>query len=415
VLSLLEAIEEHTASTQEDQKRKLMHVLKQKERSLICSHLQETLNIGTGEAGPREAIEATKRLDIVTSQILAAAVTQVMASLNCAAIGSENHRRIWPWILRAGFLFSLQSLVSTRGDERGMLEDLTVAVEWLSTCSIRFVRKAQQGGGRGGGAAVDLSGVETHSPSRPCVWARRLSVSGLIVVDLEVDDAVGDVLKWAMATSGSGAFAKDSQDVGASDGNWVVLAQVSLIGVVFQQGINEQQAVSNAIGNAAHLLQASINEANFGRLGAYYKAYKIAALQINATSIDLGVEMAKWEEAFEALRASVYSPLKTNVHLIIHASCLCRQLSSVHGMCCKSGKDRTSMLVTLEEARLLGDHLRVIGGRKVCNTMRKFGVRRTNVQLNTGQTKYAFNNVQRVFLPPCFQPPTGTYSGSATT
>lgn len=36
------------------------------------------------------------------------------------------HRHILPRILEAGFLFSVQSLLSTRGDELGMLEDMVI-------------------------------------------------------------------------------------------------------------------------------------------------------------------------------------------------------------------------------------------------------------------------------------------------
>lgn len=400
----------------ENVKRNVTKLLENKERSLIALYLKNVLSSNAEQNDPHDAIDATKRLDAVTTQVLAAAVTQVLGSLNCAVVGSEPHRRVWPWILRVGFLFSLQSLVSTCGNERGMLEDLIVALEWLSTCSIRFVRKAQQKTGEKNSAAEDSSVKTASSSIQSKVWARRLLGSRSLVILLEVDDAVGEFLQWAASLSGNAKDGvRDLEDVEPSDGDWDVVVELSLVGVVFQQGINEQQAMSNAMGNTAHAFQSSINEASFERVKAYYKAYKGAAAQIQSTSIDISLEITQWEEAFEALRSSVFSSLKTNVHLIVHASSLCRRLSGVHGICCKSGKDRTSMLVTLEEARLLGDNLGVIGGRKVCRTMRKFGVRRTNVLLNTGQTKYAFNDVQRVFLPPCFQPPAGTYSGNAVT
>jgi len=418
--SHLEAPKKSVSSTEKAvMERNVTKLLENKEHSLISSYLQRVLSAIADDVDPREAIDATKRLDAVTSQVLAAAVTQVLGSLNCALVGSEPHRRMWPWILRVGFLYSLQSLVSTRGNERGMLEDLIVGLEWLSTCSIRFVRKAQQQSKtKGSGAAEDTSAdTSSSSSSQPKVWARRLRDSRTLVLLLEVDEAVSDFLQWAatLSDSADAQALEDLDNVEASDESWEVVAQLSLVGVVFQQGINEQQAMSNAMGNAARAFQSSINEASFERIKAYLKAYKSAAAQIQATSIDMSLEIDQWEEAYEALRSSVFSSLKTNVHLIVHASNLCRRLSGVHGICCKSGKDRTSMLVTLEEARLLGDNLGVIGGRKVCRTMRKFGVRRTNVLLNTGQTKYAFNDVQRVFLPPCFQPPAGTYSGTAVT
>ena len=137
-----------------------------------------------------------------------------------------------------------------------------------------------------------------------------------------------------------------------------------------------------------------------------------------------------------SIENAVKRRMKTNVHLILHTTDLCRQLSGVHCICCKvdtspnvgiqcacrsvvpsistmlavikrhgppphhcpptnpsqptahhtlyhyqSGKDRTSMGVTLEEARHLCDHMSVVGGRKACKTIRRFGGRRSNGEL----------------------------------
>ena len=73
------------------------------------------------------------------------------------------------------------------------------------------------------------------------------------------------------------------------------------------------------------------------------------------------------------------------------------------------------MGVTLEEARHLCDSMSVVGGRKACKVIRRFGGRRTNVLVNTGQTKYAFNQIQRSFLPDCYRPPGGTFGGNVVT
>jgi inositol polyphosphate-4-phosphatase len=205
--------------------------------------------------------------------------------------------------------------------------------------------------------------------------------------------------------------------VGAGDGTWTVIANFPIVSVLFQQGINEQQAVCNAISTKALLFQSSVNRESLDRLEKFMVLYKDISISqaIGGKGQDIQVELKNWDDALDSLRRSIYSQLKINVHIILHASNLCRQLSGTHAICCKSGKDRTSMLVSLEEARLLCDHLRVIGGRKACTDMRRFGVRRDNVEMNTGQRKYAFNDVQRIFLPKCFQPPQGTYSGNAVT
>ena len=73
-----------------------------------------------------------------------------------------------------------------------------------------------------------------------------------------------------------------------------------------------------------------------------------------------------------------------------------------------SGKDRTSMGVTLEISRALGEDLGMHNAQEVAQLLRSRGVRPMNVYANTGQDKYAFNNIQRNLLPKCYQPPPGT-------
>jgi len=80
-----------------------------------------------------------------------------------------------------------------------------------------------------------------------------------------------------------------------------------------------------------------------------------------------------------------------------------------------SGKDRTSMSVTLENTRSIVEDLGVLNGKEVCQMMRYQGVRRMNVFANTGQSMFAFNQIQRRALPACFRPPTGCHAGNIST
>eukprot|EP00736_Rhodelphis_marinus_P010534 Rmarinus@m.11854 len=84
---------------------------------------------------------------------------------------------------------------------------------------------------------------------------------------------------------------------------------------------------------------------------------------------------------------------------------------------CKSAKDRTSMAVTLEFATTLKEwhNLRDSAFMPTMDMMRSRGVRRDNVEKNTGLRKYAFNVLQDKFLPKLFRPPRGTASGSNVT
>uniref|UniRef100_A0AC35UDV0 PH domain-containing protein n=1 Tax=Rhabditophanes sp. KR3021 TaxID=114890 RepID=A0AC35UDV0_9BILA len=79
---------------------------------------------------------------------------------------------------------------------------------------------------------------------------------------------------------------------------------------------------------------------------------------------------------------------------------------------CKSGKDRTSMGVTLEEGRLLKETSGVtqdqVAEMIVC--MRRDGVRRENCRKNVGKAMYSFSPFQMHFIPKEFRPPAGTYT-----
>ena len=80
---------------------------------------------------------------------------------------------------------------------------------------------------------------------------------------------------------------------------------------------------------------------------------------------------------------------------------------------CKSGKDRSSMGLTLEHALLLRDEhgLPAEAAAAARQTMRRHGVRRENVRQNTANRSYAFNWLQQRFLPEEYRPPEGSANG----
>ena len=104
-----------------------------------------------------------------------------------------------------------------------------------------------------------------------------------------------------------------------------------------------------------------------------------------------------------------------HVHVLLKTSSLCRELGGVIGILCKSGKDRTSMGVTLDMARGLNEASGVTTSTaNICQLLRLHGTRRANVYANTGHITYAFNFMQRSLLPVCFKPPHGSFSGGET-
>lgn len=99
------------------------------------------------------------------------------------------------------------------------------------------------------------------SDSSPQVFTRRDKFSGGIVIDLEVDTNMANMIKQAMnfANIQRQSHAKNGggmkERVGSGDGSWELLVKFPIVSVIFQQGINEQQAVCNAISHKALLFQ----------------------------------------------------------------------------------------------------------------------------------------------------------------
>ncbi|KAG2527298.1 hypothetical protein JM16_003508 [Phytophthora kernoviae] len=120
-------------------------------------------------------------------------------------------------------------------------------------------------------------------------------------------------------------------------------------------------------------------------------------------------ELAELQSEIEALtdrlNTRTENVKKKVVNILIASSDICRRLGAGRTTCCKSGKDRTAMSVTLETSRLLVDHFHVKQGVHLCNAMRERGVRRVNVLANTGKTKFAFNSFQLKYIPDCYKPP----------
>ena len=105
------------------------------------------------------------------------------------------------------------------------------------------------------------------------------------------------------------------------------------------------------------------------------------------------------------------------LRILTLTSSVARSVNGGRVTSCKSAKDRTSMLVTLEQESLLS-----IGHGPLCHTtrrrvreiMRRYGVRIVNAGKNTGKAKFAFNAAQIVFLPETLRPPPGTGGNKAT-
>jgi hypothetical protein len=201
-----------------------------------------------------------------------------------------------------------------------------------------------------------------------------------------------------------------------------VLTQIDLFCVAFSIGVNEQQNLANAkstLFGSEVKVQADINSDSLDALHIYWEIYQHWWIRMYnyqgvhnfGTRVIMAVQEL-FKDVQYAVRRSSEAPGVKHVSVLTSVSTFCRKLGGTIGILCKSGKDRTSMSVTLELTRAVVDAHNVIDGRNVVSSMRVHGVRRMNVWGNTGQPMFAFNSIQRSMLPECYRPPAGTFSGS---
>ncbi|CAI5727692.1 unnamed protein product [Peronospora destructor] len=353
-------------------------------------------------------LELQDRLTVIGSQILSATAACILASLDLALSGSALHQAQIDRAPTFGFLMNFESLLSTQGKEYGMLEDFAAGARWLRNVFIQFRRHVVTG---------TFFSLRKYAPP-----GSNANDNNCLLLTMGIDDNHMSVLPQSLAS-----------------GDEVVHVRC----VLFSQGVNEKQSLVHAYKSSAVKLQERINQDNLLELKRIYALYR--QLRTDETEnrargsrrlrANSGMKFAATNDADEAAMAidrhdlqalddlldqiehhicSPTSQYKKNVALLMDSSDFCRALGGARVTCCKSGKDRTAMSVTLEQARLLCAELQASQGATLCANMRLYGVRRRNVLMNTKADKFAFNEMQRKMLPDCYKPPAGTYKSGKT-
>jgi hypothetical protein len=320
----------------------------------------------------RERIET--REDVVRSQVLAIAGASFLNAVGLAATRGGQHRQRLQLACSTGFLLSIESLLSTVGAEKGMLEDMSEGIRWLNNVvSFQLVQSGE---------------ANPRMEMSKCVSVTSTPTGDHVVVAFAVPPDVFSKLPEVLQQGHA----------------------IKLHGVMFTQGINEMQSVAN------HYLNSSLqDELNFESVQMLQRYFRVYQTQVTAGAGDDKkreadqAELAELQAEIEALTGRLNTRTenvqKKYVNILITSSDICRRLGAGRTTCCKSGKDRTAMSVTLETSRLLVDHFHVKQGVHLCNAMRERGVRRVNVLANTGKTKFAFNSFQLKYIPDCYKPP----------
>ncbi|VDD87449.1 unnamed protein product [Enterobius vermicularis] len=168
--------------------------------------------------------------------------------------------------------------------------------------------------------------------------------------------------------------------------------------VFWNLGINHEATLSQSIAGDSSL-ERSINILAANNLQSYVNTLEHPSQSLTETVADLCASVSS-------------NPTNKNLTMYRLAMKANRELCGIPVLCCKSGKDRTSMAVTLEEGRLIKENCGInedqMADMLVC--LRRDGVRRENCRKNVGKPLYSFSPFQMYFIPREMRPPAGTFA-----
>ncbi|CCI47517.1 unnamed protein product [Albugo candida] len=342
------------------------------------------------------------RMDCCFAQALAALTASFVRKVEVAiqSFDADAGVHVLRMLSKLGFLFQVESLLSTHGKEIGMIEDMAGAIANLSCVSFviqdvrdrptgrfsfRVSRRVKDPNEDAGIVKVQVS----SQPSSDAKYPMKYVVTVQVVTGLVE-------LPERLANGG----------------------EISVIPLLFTQGINEMQTIANNTERAKTELQDMINMNNLKPLRAYCERYcrlavalsdsthSFARLNRNGSKLSLQLTKDQVAQEFHALEAYVLDAAQSLVktkrpEILQKSSDLCRELGGGRVTVCKSAKDRTAMSVTLEQVRILHRHHDLPEHRipATVSVMRSHGVRIENALKNTGKRQFAFNKLQRSLLP----------------
>ncbi|KAL4165866.1 hypothetical protein KRP22_014573 [Phytophthora ramorum] len=325
-------------------------------------------------------IEHYLRKNVAVSQSVSSLVTCFVAELDLCL--QEKNDKVLDQMAKIGFLIGWESLISSHGKELYMISDAWVAIKCLETFSFKLCE------------GTDLK----------------------VVVEKHED--AGYIIKVPVPPAQFAVLPESLQS-----GNLI-----SVTAVLFTQGINEMQSLANMVGHSGVSIQRKINSTSFRTISEYYNRFT-EVCGIGMSEVSVGSHP---DEILRNLRVSVESEnsASKNTCILLHAADAVRSLNGGRVTYCKSGKDRTAMSATLEQARLLVQRKRHVlqeiesGSateygpleevKDVANMMREFGVRIHIAKKNVGRFKYSFNSLQRKLLPEIYRPPMSTIQDMVT-
>ena len=179
------------------------------------------------------------RLACCVSQSL----TTMLTALAFDLANKAQDVRYWNLLRACGYLCHFECLLSTAGDENGMLDDHIVAIQKLERVTVEVVCGevvGEKDAGSSSTSTFSIDGQRRHNTPRVVSMTGSLSSNIVVRIDLGVHIAA----------------------LGLDDEKYFTFG---IFPVLVTQGINEQQTIANAVGSAGR--QNNINQRALRRLG----------------------------------------------------------------------------------------------------------------------------------------------------
>jgi hypothetical protein len=312
-------------------------------------------------------------------------------------------------ICSIGFLFSVESLLSTYSNEAGMLGDMDVAVKELGKVQIKLRPVTSP-------RAASFRVAITSGPSGFIIELP------LILCDpSEHRDRNMHCIPGQDSNNGAVFFPIMQDTTKASEFEtrlkYILSKTIRVVPVLFSQGMNEMQTVANTVGKDS--LQKEINAENLIVLQSYFVSFAQYRTTrngtINKVALYTAEDFDRWQKLLTQLSQKIHhSGREKCMDILVMSSRIARSIGGGRVICCKSAKDRTAMSVTLEEANLLVEchGLSAIERDAFTRLLRIHGVRIQNARKNIGKAQYCFSALQNYMLPQDYKCPRGTGGGS---
>eukprot|EP00008_Paramoeba_atlantica_P005167 CAMPEP_0201484656 /NCGR_PEP_ID=MMETSP0151_2-20130828/8824_1 /ASSEMBLY_ACC=CAM_ASM_000257 /TAXON_ID=200890 /ORGANISM="Paramoeba atlantica, Strain 621/1 / CCAP 1560/9" /LENGTH=369 /DNA_ID=CAMNT_0047868429 /DNA_START=268 /DNA_END=1377 /DNA_ORIENTATION=+ len=285
-----------------------------------------------------------------------------------------------------GILVHFESLLSTMGGELGMVGDMDVSVRMLS----RIVVKIEERPVAKATVKMSLYKPKESEKTVPDVETEfRTSILKTGTFEPSPFYLLSIYLPVNLYSNLRGEVREGEEGL------------IHVIPVLFSQGINEQQ--SKAIVLKQTELQERINLDSLKWLHFYFSSLGDWLRERRANSLEDNI--GNWEhhlkELLHVAEVIESSHREKNSQILSRTADLARKVNGLRLTSCKSAKDRTSMSITWEMARILYENHSLPSSeiQNVAHALRLEGLRLENAWKNTGKKKFAFNSIQRSLIP----------------